>query len=303
MERFLSDTETPAPSGEQWMTKLEMPSGHDIVGSGDACADGDVNFSSERPFQQYCEATLECGHLCPIPFHRFDHKLVACTAKCGYIYVCCSVTCGLSCKGHHEHSCNCIVEVTKIEEVDDNEEDEIQRMIDDLGKAALAGEFSRGPLRGPVKHGRAPARQGNGALRYSRGLYLNKGKETRRDFREPRATPVDALQDIEARQKWHAFANGGAKEMDGHLDTLYRATDANSDGVWNAVASLDKSLIPRAFWSVKEAQELQDQEESKKMLKRDEELRQFQDLEEDQQAGDYKKSDAHVAEGNLLDLD
>lgn len=70
MERFLSETETTAPSGEQLMTKAEMPSEHDIVGYGDAGTDKDVNPSSERPFQQDCEATLECGHLCPIPFHR-----------------------------------------------------------------------------------------------------------------------------------------------------------------------------------------------------------------------------------------
>lgn len=70
MERFLSETETTAPSGEQRMTKAEMPSGHDIVDSSDAGTDEDVNSSSERPFQQDCEATLECGHLCPIPFHR-----------------------------------------------------------------------------------------------------------------------------------------------------------------------------------------------------------------------------------------
>lgn len=193
--------------------------------------------------------------------------------------------------------------MARIKEVNNNEEDEIQKMIDNLGKAALAGEFSCGRLRGPIRQGRASARQGIGALRYPQGSYRNKAKETRRDFREPRSTPVDAPQDIEARQKWHAFANGGAKEMDGHLDVLYRATDANSDGVWNAVANLDKSFIPRAFWSVKEAQELKNQEDSKKMLKRDEGLRQFQDLKDDQQSGDYKISDAHVAEGNLLDLD
>ncbi|KAJ5992471.1 ATP binding protein [Penicillium sp. IBT 35674x] len=300
MDSFLSETETPAPSGEPWITKPEMPSGHDIVGYSGAGTDEDVKFPSERLFQQQdCEATLECGHLCPIPFHRFDHKRVACTAKCGHIYVCCSVTCGRSCKDRHEHSCNCIVEVMTTKEVNYNEEDGIQKMIDNLGKAALAGEFSRGPLRGHVKQGRAAARQGNGALRYSRGSYLNKAKETRRDFREPRATPVDAPPDIEARQKWHAFANGGAKEMDGYLDILYRATDVNSDGVWNAVANLDKFFIPRAFWSVKDAQELQKQDESKKVRKGDEETRQFQEI----KAGVHKKSDYHVAEGNLLDLD
>ena len=190
----------------------------------------------------------------------------------------------------------------RIEEIDDNE-DEIQKMIDDLGKAALAGEFSRGPLRGRGGLGRAPARQGNKALRYSRGSHLNKAKEPRRDFQEPRATPVDAPRDIEARQNWHAFANGGAKEMDRHLDVLYKATDTNSDGVWHAVASLDKSFIPRAFWSVKEAQELQNQEESKNELKGDEGPQKFQDVKDGQQSGCYKKSDPYVAEGNLLDLD
>lgn len=193
--------------------------------------------------------------------------------------------------------------MTRIKDIDDKEEDEIQKMIDDLGKAALAGEFSRGPLRGSATLGRAPARQRSRALRYSRDSYLNMARETRRDLREPRATPADAPRDLEVRQKWHAFANGGAKEMDGHLDILYRATDADSDGVWNAVASLDKVFVPRAFWSVKEAQELQNQETLKMVLEGYEGPQQFEGVKDDPQSRDNKKSDAHVPEGNLLDLD
>ncbi|KAJ6110498.1 hypothetical protein N7486_002733 [Penicillium sp. IBT 16267x] len=113
---------------------------------------------------------------------------------------------------------------------------------------------------------------------------------------------MDVPQDIEARQKWHAFANGGAKEMDDHLDILYKATDANSDDVRNAIANLDKAFIPREFLWVKEAQELQNQE-SKKVLKETEGPWQRQGVKKDQQSGDRNELDPHVAEGNLLDLD
>lgn len=70
LERFLFNSETPAPSGEPWMTKSEMPSQHEVVGYCDAGADAEGTLPSDRPFQQDCEAALECGHLCPIPFHR-----------------------------------------------------------------------------------------------------------------------------------------------------------------------------------------------------------------------------------------
>ena len=70
VENSLSMSEALAPNSEHSMTKTGMPSGYEIMGSCEAGMDENANLPSDRPFQQDCGATLECGHLCPIPFHR-----------------------------------------------------------------------------------------------------------------------------------------------------------------------------------------------------------------------------------------
>ncbi|KAJ5672897.1 ATP binding protein [Penicillium longicatenatum] len=250
--------------------------------------------------QQDCGATLQCGHPCPISCHGFDHQVVVCTTNCNHIYLCCGVTCRRLCKEPHDHQCNCTLKTTTTRQVDDKDTDEVQRVIEVLEKAAIAGEFSRGPF----QHGRAP-RPDNKAFRHFRGSILKNSREIQRDLPDSLATVADAPHDDEARhnaarQKWQAFANGGAKEMDDHLNILYRAPDINSEQVKNAIANLDKAFIPREFWSIKEAQGLQNQES--KVIKGPEWL-QLQVIKEEQQSGDLKKSKLHVTKEKLLDLD
>jgi hypothetical protein len=172
-------------------------------------------------------------------------------------------------------------------------------VIEVLEKAAIAGEFSRGPF----QYGRAPGPDSK-AFRHSRGSFPKSSREIQRNLPRSPATvenaPHDEARHNAARQKWQAFANGGAKKMDDNLNILYRAPDVNSEQVKNAIANLDKAFIPREFWSIKEAQELQNQ--GSKVIKGLEGL-QLQVIKEEQQSGDPEKSNLHVTEENLLDLD
>ncbi|KAJ5653266.1 ATP binding protein [Penicillium lividum] len=259
--------------------------------------------------QQACGDTLECGHLCPLACHRSSHRTVVCTAKCSHVQPCCSVACGRLCREAHSHHCKCAEHVVVVERTKDNEVDEIQKVIDDLEQAAIAGEFSH-PARPPVKQERISAKRTIRSILYSRGSNLNRQRDSRKGRREL-PTPTDEPRDIEGRLKWQAFAQGGAKEVDGFIDTLNRATDPTTDVVRNAIANLDKAFIPRAFMPIKLSQELQKQEDLKKESQGAEEPLAEESRSELQKSQDHKEREEavpkpqtpFVAEGHLLDLD
>ncbi|KAJ5745331.1 ATP binding protein [Penicillium odoratum] len=259
--------------------------------------------------QQDCGETLECGRLCPMACHRSSHRTVICTAKCSHVQPCCRVVCGRLCKEVHSHHCDCAEHAVVVERTKDEEIDDIQKVIDGIEKAAIDGEFSR-PPHTLVKQGRISAKQTMRSILYSRGSKLNRPKDSRKGLREL-PTPTDEPRDIEGRLKWQAFAQGGAKEVDGYIDTLNRATDATTDVVRNAIANLDKSFIPRVFLPIKLSQELQKQEDLKKESQGAEEPLAEEFQAELQKSQDHKEREKvvpkpqtpYVAEGHLLDLD
>jgi helicase required for RNAi-mediated heterochromatin assembly 1 len=51
----------------------------------------------------FCEATLECGHTCPLRCHVFDHSRIQCEATCGTTLGC-GHTCGNKCSAE---TCRC----------------------------------------------------------------------------------------------------------------------------------------------------------------------------------------------------
>ncbi|KAJ5947677.1 hypothetical protein N7466_000692 [Penicillium verhagenii] len=210
--------------------------------------------------------------------------------------------CKQACKESHDHQCNCSSQPrpapAKKSELKEDEASRIQRLVEDLEKAAIAGEFSRRP---PPRHGpgnkrNIPAKQGLGGPQYPR---RNGGRKN--FFREQTLpSPSNNAQIADNRQKWQEFANGGAKVMDDHMNTLARATDPNSEAVKHAVSSLEKSLLPRNYWPLKESLELEKQGVLEGLPKTEEQLKPQQPSESQQSETPTKPE---VPQGNLIDLD
>ncbi|KAJ5108539.1 hypothetical protein N7456_005214 [Penicillium angulare] len=184
-----------------------------------------------------CRETLKCGHICDLKCHGYSHKMISCNKPCSYVRPCCNLACTAVCGSLHTHSCSCISETTAI----GGESRDVVNNLTENVHSVFPGEVR-------VPHKRRALRLLNGPTQ--RQKIFDSAKPSRRYTVSPKGKPSGFSSRSKqfvatSHQKWNAFSDGGAKEMDQSLQVLARAEDLESEDVKRALKVVDPKFLPK----------------------------------------------------------